>query len=91
MIEELTVKPFQVILNIETQSAITLIKTDIVNKPSKHIDVRLFFYKKSDVRQNLCKTLSNKQTNCWLLDENSWKSWIWSSENISKFNPNLSN
>lgn len=67
----LTVKPFQVILNIETQSAITLIKTDIVNKPSKHIDVILFFNKKSDVRrQNWFKTLSNKQTNSWLLDKN---------------------
>lgn len=33
-------------MNIETQSAITLIKTDIVNKPKKHIDVRLFLTKK---------------------------------------------
>lgn len=33
-------------MNIETQSTITLIKTDIVNKPSKHIDVRVFFNKK---------------------------------------------
>lgn len=43
LIEELTQKPVKAILNIDNQSAITLMKSGVVNKRSKHIDVRYHF------------------------------------------------
>lgn len=43
LIQELTQKPVRVNLNIDNQSAITLIKSGVVNRRSKHIDVRYHF------------------------------------------------
>lgn len=78
-------------MNIETQSIITLTKTDIVNKPSKHIDVRLFFIKKVMSDKIYVK---HNQTNKQIADcltKTLKKAEFEVLRNISKFNPNLSN
>lgn len=53
LIEELTNKPLRVLLKLDNQNAITLIKDGAVNKRSKHIDIKYQFAQESVVTNNV--------------------------------------
>lgn len=62
--EELTIKSIKATFKIDSQNAITLIRTGRVNKRSKHIDVRYHFIheKLMSGKINIKYCLTNKQT-----------------------------